>query len=188
MNLFQSLMEGDQWLFKLINTGLSNPLFDALLPLFREKLFWAPLYLFIAAYSLLNFGKRGGLILLGFVLAIGLSDFTGNHLLKKTIQRVRPCNAPEMVENVRLRVPCGGGYSFISNHAANHFAAAIFLISVFGLAGKRSKKALLTWASLIAFSQVYVGVHYPLDVLGGAIWGSLIGWLTAYGFRLTIDH
>ena len=183
MNLLDNLIQGDQWLFKLINSGMSNPLFDAMLPWCREKLLWMPFYLFIAAFSLLNFGKRGFLIILGLVVAVGLSDLSGNHLLKKNIQRVRPCNAPEMVESIKLRVPCGGGYSFISNHAANHFAAAIFLVGVFGLAGKWQKKALLAWASLIAFAQVYVGVHYPLDVICGAIWGSLLAFITLVGMR-----
>lgn len=176
MNPVHVVIELDQWLFTLINTGLSNPLFDAVLPLFREKWFWAPLYLFIGAYSL-HFGKRGRLIILGVILVAGLADFTSSSIIKKTVKRLRPCNDTEMVERIQARVGCGGGYSFPSSHAANHFAVAVFLIGAFRLAGRWPQKALLAWAALIAFSQVYVGVHYPLDVTCGALLGSLIGAL-----------
>ena len=88
-----------------------------------------------------------------------------------------------MVDNVHFRVSCGGGYSFPSSHAANHFALAVFLIGIFGFAGQWQQKALLAWAGLIAFSQVYVGVHYPLDVICGAILGVLAGYLSLYFWR-----
>lgn len=177
MDLLHPLIEGDKWLFELINGRFGNPIFDLLLPLFREKWFWAPLYLFIAAYTLLNFGKKGWFIIIGLVVAVGLADFTSSSLIKKTVQRIRPCNDVEMLGHVTPRVSCGGGYSFTSSHAANHFAAAVFLIGVFGLRGRWPKSALLAWAGLIAFSQVYVGVHYPLDVLAGSVLGAMIGWV-----------
>ncbi len=177
------LIESDKWLFELINSGMSNPLFDVLLPLFREKLFWAPLYLFIGAFSLLNYGKRGWLIILGIGVTVGLADFTSSTLIKKNVQRIRPCNDIKMVDVAQIRVHCGGGYSFTSSHAANHFAVTVFLIGVFGLAGSWQQKALLGWAGTIAFSQVYVGVHYPLDVLCGAGLGCLIGLLTLFLWR-----
>jgi membrane-associated phospholipid phosphatase len=185
------LIDGDKWLFELINSGLGNPLFDALLPLFREKLFWMPLYLFIGAFSLLNYGKRGWLIVLGIVVTAGLADFSSSTLIKKNVQRTRPCNAIEMQDRVQLRVDCGGGYSFTSSHAANHFAVAVFLIGVFGLSGRWQQKALLGWAGLIAFSQVYVGVHYPFDVLCGAglgwLAGDFVGFLwRKYGFQASV--
>ncbi len=185
------LIDGDKWLFELFNSGLGNPLFDALLPLFREKLFWMPLYLFIGAFSLLNYGKRGWLIVLGIVVTAGLADFSSSTLIKKNVQRTRPCNDLEMLDRVQLRVDCGSGYSFTSSHAANHFAVAVFLIGVFGLTGRWQQKALLGWAGLIAFSQVYVGVHYPLDVLFGAGLGWLIGRFTSffwrkYGFQASV--
>jgi undecaprenyl-diphosphatase len=93
-----------------------------------------------------------------------------------------------MAEHIQVRVACGGGYSFTSSHAANHFGVAIFLIGAFGLLGAWQQKALLGWAGLIAFSQVYVGVHYPLDVFGGALLGSLLGWLTYRIFKRWIPR
>lgn len=187
MNPLHGIIELDQWFFTLINVGLSNPLFDALLLWFREKWFWMPLYLFIGAYASLNYGKRGWLIILGLILVAGLSDFTSSTLIKKRVIRIRPCNDIEMVDRMQERVGCGGGYSFPSSHASNHFAAAVFLIGVFRLKGKWPQKALLAWAGLIAFSQVYVGVHYPLDVICGAILGSLIASLVLYAWRKWVN-
>lgn len=173
----------DHSFFQLINTGLSNPVFDWLCPLLREKLFWAPFYLFVAAFSVVNFGRKGWLVVLGVVVAAGLSDMTSNRLVKKNVQRLRPCNEPEFREVVRLRVECGSGYSFTSNHAANHFAMAVFLVGVFGRLSRRVGLVLLAWAGAVAFSQVYVGVHFPADVLAGGLLGAAIGWWTAVTFR-----
>lgn len=173
----------DHSFFQLINTGLSNPVSDWLCPLLREKLFWAPFYLFVASFSVVNFGRKGWLVVLGVVVAAGLADMTSNRLVKKNVQRLRPCNEPEFREAVRLRVECGSGYSFTSNHAANHFAMAVFLVGVFGRLSRRVRPALLAWAGAVAFSQVYVGVHFPADVLAGGLLGAAIGWWTAVTFR-----
>ncbi len=163
---------------------MSNSLFDVVLPLLREKWFWAPLYLFVAAFSWLNFGKKKALlVVLGLVGCVGLADFTSSSLIKKNVQRLRPCNDPAMIEEVALRVSCGAGYSFTSSHAANHFAAAVFLIGVFGGLARWLRPAALSWAAAVALSQVYVGVHYPLDVLGGALLGATIGWAGALAFK-----
>jgi undecaprenyl-diphosphatase len=174
--MLEMLQQWDAALFQGINAGVSNPIFDALLPWFREKWFWMPLYVFLGAFALLNYPKKGWVIILGIVVSASLADYTSSSLIKKNVQRLRPCNNPEMIDNLQLRVPCGSGYSFTSSHAANHFSVAVFLIGIFGGLARWLRPAALTWASLIAFSQVYVGVHYPGDVLCGATLGSLIGW------------
>ncbi len=176
--MLETLLQWDAAVFQLINVRLGNPFFDALLPWFREKWFWMPVYVFIAAFLVLNFKRRGWIILLGFVFAAGLSDFTSSTLIKKNVQRIRPCNDLAMMARIQPRVPCGSGYSFTSSHAANHFAAAVFMIGLFGGRIRWLRPIALSWAGLIAFSQVYVGVHYPGDVLFGAALGSLIGWWT----------
>lgn len=168
------LLSWDATLFHFINTGLSNPVFDAILPFCREKWLWAPVYLFLGAFLGLNFGGKGWIFILTMVVAVGFADFTSSSVIKKNVQRTRPCNDPTML--VQLRVPCGSGYSFTSSHAANHFAAAVFIIGLLGHLRRWIRPLALSWAGLIAFSQVYVGVHYPLDVIGGAILGSVIGW------------
>lgn len=183
MTWIETLQSLDAAVFHFVNGDLSNPFFDAVLPFFRERWFWAPLYLFVAAFSWLNFGKKGWIIMLGLVVAVGLADFTSSTLIKKNVQRLRPCNDPVLVETVTLRASCGSGYSFTSSHAANHFAAAVFLIGVFGHLARWIRPATLGWAAAIAFSQVYVGVHYPGDVICGALLGTAIGWLTGTRFK-----
>ena len=174
MSWWESL---DIAVFYWINTGWSNPVFDVLLPLFREKLLWAPFYLFILAFVLQNCPYSKALpVLLGLVLTVGLSDFTSSTIVKKNVQRVRPCNDPEMQAMAIQRISCGSGYSFTSSHAANHFAVAMYLGLLFGRLGSWVRPALMSWASLIALSQVYVGVHYPGDILCGALLGLIIGW------------
>jgi len=174
----------DSTLFYWINAVGGNAVFDFMLPLFREKLFWAPLYLFILTFAFQNFGKRVGIfVVVGLVLAVGLSDFTSSTLIKKNVQRLRPCNEPTLQHTVIQRVTCGSGYSFTSSHAANHFAAAVYLGLIVGAGFGRIRIALLVWAAAVAYSQVYVGVHYPGDVLGGAVVGSALGWWVWLTFR-----
>jgi membrane-associated phospholipid phosphatase len=168
------LINADKSVFHWINSGWSSGFLDALLPWCRERFFWAPLYVFLLAFILLNVAGKGKYILiLGLVLAVGLADFTSSTLIKKQVRRLRPCNDPEMV--VVARAPCGGGYSFTSSHACNHFALAFFLMPFFRRVHRRLPLCLGVWAALIAVSQVYVGVHYPLDIAVGGLLGAFIG-------------
>lgn len=184
MTLVHTLLAWDATLFHFINTSLANPLLDTLLPWCREKWIWAPLYLFVAAFALLRFGRRSWLVLLGLVAVVAIADGTSSQLIKKNVRRLRPCNDPALTDHIQLRIAsCGSGYSFTSSHAANHFGVALFLIGLFGGLHRWIRPAALLWASLIALSQVYVGVHYPGDVLGGALVGAPIGWWVARGIR-----
>lgn len=189
--MLELLNQWDQCIFQWINSGWTNPLFDFLLPWFREKWAWAPLYVFLLAFSILNFKKKAWVIILGIALAAGAADYTSSVLIKKNVQRIRPCNDVSMAERVVERVPCGSGYSFTSSHAANHFAVAMFLVGIFGFIAPWVKYAAFTWASLIAISQVYVGVHYPGDITFGALLGCLIGravfWALNRRYPLSAD-
>lgn len=181
--MLETLLHWDAVLYQWINSGLGNPVFDALLPWCRERWFWAPLYLFVIAFTFVNVQKRPWLIIIGLLLTVGLTDFTSSTLIKNKVHRLRPCNDPEMVDKVQLRVPCGSGYSFTSSHAANHFSVAVFLIGVFGGRVRWLRPVALSWAGLISFSQVYVGVHYPGDILCGALIGCAMGWWGVSSWR-----
>ena len=177
MNAWQALLAADRAVFLFVHETLSNPLFDAVLPLLRERLLWAPFYLFLLSFTWFNFRALFARVVLGIALCIALADFTSSTLIKKNVQRLRPCNDPSLEHVVRERITCGSGYSFTSSHAANHMAAAVFLIGVYGRLRRWIRPALLAWAGSIALAQVYVGVHYPADVLGGAGLGWGVGWL-----------
>ncbi|MCW5908551.1 MAG: phosphatase PAP2 family protein [Chitinophagales bacterium] len=175
--MLEFLRHTDHALFHFVNTGLANPVFDVLCPLFRHKFFWLPLYLLLAFIFYKRYGNKILLIGAFAALTVLLTDQLSSSLIKPLVHRLRPCNNFEV--NARLLLDyCGAGYSFVSSHAANHFGIAMFLIPF--LKHKKLAAALLfTWAFAIAFSQVYVGVHFPADVAGGAALGIFIGGLTA---------
>ena len=169
------VIQWDYALWEWINNGFQNRSFDLILPLLRNKYIWYPLYIFIVFYIFHNYRRKNAMILiLGLIATVSLGDLLAGQFLKKTIKRTRPCNELALQEDMKTRVRCSQSYSFPSAHATNHFAIATFLILGLSL-GKRMSGALLFWATAIAYAQVYVGLHYPLDVLAGAILGILVG-------------
>lgn len=170
------LIEWDQALFSLINGQWQNDFFDVVLPYWRNKKTWIPLYLVLALVIGKDRGFKTFWVLLVIGLTIALADQISSEWIKKTVERLRPCNEPNLA-NVRTLVHCGGGFSFTSSHATNHFALAMQLFLLFRLSWKKWQFiALFVWAALISYGQVYVGVHYPLDVFAGAILGCFLAW------------
>ena len=168
------------------------------MPIFREPLTWVPLYAFMLYYAFRMSKHRdnagGNSILQGAagerpaiasskawafiilsVLTFAITDSVTAQLLKPAFSRLRPCHDPEMQPYLRALVDCGGLYSMPSNHAANHFGlAAFWYFSIRHVTGKKWRWLWL-WAAIICYAQVYVGKHYPFDVLVGAIFGTLTG-------------
>jgi undecaprenyl-diphosphatase len=170
----------DHSLFHLINVVWANSLFDLFFPALTDlhkvrvvAFVLAPLG---TAYWLYK-GRLPALkVLVALCLTIGATDLVSHRLIKPLVHRPRP-DPTQMV--VILRAPHGGRYSFPSNHAANCFAGAVFLSSVY----PPLRILLYTAAALVAYSRVYVGVHYPIDVLGGALLGLALGSIGAAAFR-----
>ena len=132
------------------------------------------------SFLLINFRKQGAFIVLLVITLIATSDSISSRLVKKTIKRERPCHLLSPNDGLRPLVHCGGGYSFTSSHATNHFAIALFFIMIWNR--KWIVFGLLSWAFLISIAQVYVGVHYPLDILFGSLLGMSIGyWFGKFG-------
>ena len=183
VSLWQRLDEWDKWLFLKLNGQWTNPVFDTVFPYFRDALFWAPLYLFILVFIAANYGKTGFWWSLVFICTVALTDMIGHRVFKEGIERLRPCQDPFFSDHVRLLLKhCSGSFSFVSNHAANHFGLATFVFITFKGVFKRWTYVAFLWALFIAYAQVYVGVHYPLDVVGGGILGGLVGTLTGMFF------
>jgi membrane-associated phospholipid phosphatase len=184
MSLWQRLDEWDKWLFIKLNSQWTNPFFDALFPYLRTSVTWAPLYLFILVFMSMNFGKKGLWWSLLFICTVAFTDVIGARVLKEGIKRLRPCADPEFSFHVRLLLlRCSDSYSFVSNHAANHFGLATFAFLTFRGVFKKWMYLAYVWAFFIAYSQIYVGLHYPLDVVGGAVLGGVVGVLTAWLFH-----
>ena len=179
----ESILHFDEWLFSLLNGTWRADFLDAIAPMWRHKYFWLPLYLFILAIVGINFRSRLLPFLLFAVLTITVADTVSSKVIKPLVKRDRPCRAAHLAEPAVVLVSCGGGYSFTSSHATNHFAIACFFILTIGGIFTYSKSLFLLWAASISYGQVYVGVHYPVDIICGAIIGSLIGIGVAYVYN-----
>lgn len=173
------ILQLDLQLFSLINGEWHNGFLDALMPFWRNKLFWMPLYLFIGSFLVVNFGRKGFVVVFLLLATIGLADLVSSRGFKKTVKRVRPCNEIALQGKARILMNCGKSYSFTSSHATNHTAIAVFLIFTIGVLFKGIKIPLLLWAISVGYGQIYIGAHYPLDVLGGILIGFIIGLLGA---------
>jgi len=153
-----------------------NRFLDTTLPFFRETMFWIPLYIFLFVFALLNFGKRAWWWILAGVLIAAISDLIASHLIKENIWRTRPCQDNNVASQLRFFINyCPRSSSFLSSHATTHFAqATFFYITLNGIT--RWRWLFFLWAFVIAYTQLYVGVHYPFDVFCGIVLGCLIGW------------
>lgn len=180
------LLQLDHSLFYLINQEWHLSFIDTIMPYWRDKKTWIPFYIAMTLFLLYRFRLKGLYLVLAIMLTAGVADSTSSHLIKKTVKRLRPCNDPELKTEVNLLAGCGSGYSFTSSHATNHFALAMFLVLTLGRLYAWIRWPLLLWAASIAYGQVYVGVHFPLDVLCGSILGIIIAILMSrlyYGWK-----
>jgi undecaprenyl-diphosphatase len=144
---------------------------------------WFPIYLLLLFLIHKKYGLRSFFIALACVsLVLFLTDFTAVHLVKNTVMRLRPSHQPELMNQLHYVTDengnpyIGGLYGFFSNHASNYFGIATFFYLIMKPIKKKYAFLLFLWVSFIAYSRVYLGVHYPGDVLAGAIYGIAIGF------------
>ncbi len=184
LTILKDLEQFDRWLFQKINGQWTNSFFDFIFPFLRQANFWMPLYLFVFVFVAINFKKNWGWWIVFFVCTVAMTDMAGTRIFKHVFERLRPCNDPGFVQYVRLLLKnCAGGYSFVSNHAANHFGLATFFYFTLRDYIRGWAWIAWLWAFAISYAQVYVGIHYPLDVTGGAILGILFGLFTSVFFN-----
>ena len=159
----------DRAVFIFCNQTLANPIFDFVMPpLTNWNQSWYGLTLAVGLWLLLFWkgGKKGRIVCLLLIPLILLSDQISSTVIKPLFARPRPCHLVDglpVIENIHLLVTCGAGYSFPSSHAVNNFAFAA-LISFYY---RRWSWLAFTYAGIMGFSRISVGVHYPSDVLGG---------------------
>lgn len=166
-----------------LNVKWHNSFFDWLMPFLRNQWFWMPVYLFLLLFIPSRYGRNGWIWCGVFLITFGLSDQISASLIKPFFHRVRPCNNDYLMGIARVLVPCGSGQSFPSSHAANHFSLSTFMALSLGRKAKWIIPLVYCWAFSVIYSQVYVGVHYPLDVTAGGLLGVVIGFCTGKLFN-----
>ncbi len=168
----ESLLNADLEVFNFIN-GLHLGFLDTVLVIVRDKFTWIPLYIALVLFMMWHWRKKFWVPLVFTLLTVACADFMSSQVIKKTVERPRPC---QTLEHIEIRVSCGTGYSFTSSHATSHMALAVFWAQLFTTWG-RHRWWFILWVLIIGFAQIFVGVHYPVDVLSGFILGGTIGYL-----------
>ncbi len=176
--IVEYLKKIDQKLFLQINTQWTNSFLDNILPVYRDQLVWTPLYLFLLIFMIVNFKTNSVRWLLVVAITMIISDQLSSHIIKPWVGRMRPCQDPDLIPYAKLLLGyCPGNASFTSSHATNHFTAGVFIFYTLRDSFKKWSWLFIIWAATISYAQVYIGVHYPLDVLCGALLGCGIGWM-----------
>lgn len=158
----------DQEVFLFLN-GLHHSGLDPIMSFFSEKWVWLPLYAVLLGLLIYKYKSKTAWVILALALSIMVADRGSSGIMKPGFGRLRPCHDPNLADSIHLVDGCGGKFGFPSSHAANTFALASFFFFLFK--GKNWRYSLIAWALVVAYSRIYLGVHYPLDVLFGAMYG-----------------
>lgn len=186
-SILEFLNQWDTWLFLKINHDWTGAFGDCIFPISRDKMTWMPLYFFLIIFVFYNFGWKSWKWLAFAIVTVSIGDMVSSSFVKYLFNRTRPCNLPALQNYIRVLVAYRPqSPSFTSSHAANHFAMAMFFFLTLKPYIHRWAWCFMGWAALISYAQVYVGVHYPGDVLGGAVLGCLIGGGTGMLFNKKI--
>lgn len=177
--MFEEIIQYDKALFLFLN-GLGSSTWDGFWMFMTNKLNSIPLYVFLLFLSIRFLGwKNTGLVLVAIALLITTTDQLAN-FFKYGVGRLRPCHDEEVFDAMRLvKTSCGGKFGYFSAHAASSMALASFFSIVLGKKLKWLPALLITWALLVGYSRIYIGVHFPGDVITGILIGCLFGWVYA---------
>ncbi len=182
--MFELLKVIDTKLFLFFN-GSHTPFMDSFMGAMSDKYVWIPFYILLLFFIWKKVGAKIWMVILSVAILITVSDRISVLFFKNVFQRYRPCHNILLQGKVALiNGQCGGLYGFVSSHAANTFAFAVFMMLFFRR--KDFAICMYIWASLVSYSRIYAGVHYPLDVIGGMMVGVLLG-LIGYKFYFHLN-
>ncbi|MBU6121823.1 phosphatase PAP2 family protein [Hymenobacter siberiensis] len=181
--MLEAIQYLDRQLLLAINHA-HHPVLDAVMAFASNRLVWFPVYAVLIGWLMYHFRWRAALLLPLVIAAVGLADSITSRLFKPYFGRPRPCHDASLAHLLHLPDGCGGQFGFLSSHAANSMALAVFLAVVLPPRRFRGLKIVVFgWFALLSYSRMYLGAHYPTDVLGGAAVGALMGWLAAVAYR-----
>ncbi|OCA76300.1 phosphoesterase [Chryseobacterium artocarpi] len=169
----EEIIQEDKQVFLYLN-NLGDPAFDQLWMLISSTWIWVPLYIIFLYFLYKNYKLRSLVFILIFIaLGATVSDQLAS-VFKYGVARLRPCHDPTLEHYMRI-VKCGGQFGFYSAHASNTFFLAAFLSIILKNKVKWFPYAIFVWAIVVSYSRIYLGVHFPIDILVGAFVGSLLG-------------
>jgi undecaprenyl-diphosphatase len=175
----------DQQLFLWLN-GQVSPFFDQVMYFVSEKYVWIPFYAILLAFIIRKYRWKTVWVVIAVVLLITLTDQLAN-ILKDGVKRLRPCKDPEISHLVHIvNDYCRSSYGFISGHASNSMALAVLMSFLFRNIWVTA--GMIIWAVLVSYSRIYLGVHFPGDVAGGWIMGSVIAFLVFRVLKLFLKQ
>lgn len=172
--------------FFLFLNGLHNPFFDGLIFWVTKGLLWVPLSLFFLFFVIRKYKWNALVILVFAALMIMVSDQLSN-VVKDTVQRLRPSNQPGLMVHI-VEAYKGGTYGFYSAHASNTFSVVVFLVILLGWPYWYVTIPAILWSLVMSYSRIYLGVHYPGDILAGWIAGTLVGFLFGKSAQWTVNR
>lgn len=183
--MLDKLIQADINLFIWLNSW-HNDFFDPVMKFISGKMEWAPLYLILLGITIYKYRWKSIWIIVAVVIAITLADTISSKVFKVCFERLRPSHNPDLEGIIHLVDDYKGGlYGFVSGHAANSFCLAVFFALLFR--NRIFQAFILLWAVIVSYSRIYLGVHYPADILGGALLGSLVA-LGIYYFYQYLDR
>lgn len=182
----EELEKLDQELFLYLNEQ-QNPFLDTVMVIVSDKYFWIPFYLGLIVYLVYRYRYQSMTMLGMAIAAVGLADFVASGIFKPFFARPRPCHNAEISAMVNLVQGCGGQFGFMSSHAATAFALAVFFNLILSNRYTIFKIVLVVWAIVVSYSRIYLGVHYPGDIVGGAILGGFLAYVSAMGYQILLN-
>lgn len=181
------IFEADKQVFYYINSVLHATWLNKFMLLMRDQNTWIPLYLFVL-YKIYKISPAATLPFLIFsALTFAITDYSSASVIKPIVARLRPCYDADVSVKMYQLVGCGGKYSFPSSHAANHFGLACIWFNMVHYIKRVKWHWVWWWAAIICYAQIYVGKHFPLDILAGSILGSITGYMVSKIFIFLHD-
>ncbi|MBT9394184.1 phosphatase PAP2 family protein [Hymenobacter sp. NST-14] len=180
--MVEQLQALDRWLLVAANAH-RTPTLDTWMVFFTERFGWFPAYFVLLVVLAYYYGRRARLLLPLLLLSVGLADVVSSRFFKPYFARLRPCHDPDLSATLNLANGCGGQFGFISSHAANAFALAVFMALVLPRRFRVAKALFFGWAAVVSYSRIYLAAHYTSDVVAGALLGTLTAWACATAYE-----